>query len=306
MIFPLDSKFAFTIFDDTDHATVEKVKPVYELLSELNMLTTKSVWVFPTANRESPYYHSQTLSDPDYLSFIRWLREKGFEIAFHNASMDSSAREVTIAAFERFKELLGIYPNIHVNHYRNKENLYWGPHRIDFSPLRFVAGLRRKASDFVGHEPDSPFFWGDICRRNITYVRNFVFREINLLRVNSTMPYADPRRPYVNYWFSSAEGGSVDSFNKLISLKNQERLEREGGVCIVYTHFAKGFVEGGKVNPDTRELLCQLSRRKGWFVPVSPLLDYLRMHQSVHTLSVFERMGMELRWFLSKLFHGTS
>ncbi|MFN6945112.1 MAG: hypothetical protein ACK4ND_09200 [Cytophagaceae bacterium] len=30
MTFPEDKKFAFTIFDDTDHARVENVKPVYE------------------------------------------------------------------------------------------------------------------------------------------------------------------------------------------------------------------------------------------------------------------------------------
>ncbi len=306
VIYPEGKKFAFSIFDDTDHATVENVGPVYALLADLGLRTTKSVWVFPSENREGPYYHSETLSDPGYLDFIRELNRRGFEIAFHNASMDSSMRALTAAAIERFRDLLGSYPRIHVNHDGNKENLYWGLDRLDASPLRYLLRLKRKPSEFEGHDPGSPYFWGDLCRDRITYVRNFVFREINLLRVNPTMPYADPRRPYVPYWFSSCEGGSVGSFNELLSLKNQERLESEGGVCIVYTHFAKGFVEDGRVNAKTTELLERLSARKGWFVPVSELLDYLRMQQSVDTLAAPERIGMELKWFWSKLLHGTS
>ena len=42
--FPNNKKFAFTILDDTDLSTVENVGPVYRLLAELDMRTTKSVW----------------------------------------------------------------------------------------------------------------------------------------------------------------------------------------------------------------------------------------------------------------------
>lgn len=304
--FPENKQFAFTIFDDTDGSTVENVKPIYELLLQLGIITTKSVWVFPTDNIQNKFYYSQTLSDSEYLDFIRWLHKNGFEIALHNASMDSSVREVTVSAFERFKELLGFYPKIHVNHRSNRENLYWGYERLDLPILRFLIRFKRKPLEFVGHKPDSPYFWGDICQKHITYVRNFVFREINLLRINRTMPYRDPSRPFANYWFSSSEGGSVNSFNQLLSHRNQERLEREGGVCIVYTHFANGFVEDGNVHPKTKELLYELSKREGWFVPISTLLDYLRTQQPRETRSLYERLNMELRWFLSKLLYGTS
>jgi hypothetical protein len=80
----------------------------------------------------------------------------------------------------------------------------------------------------------------------------------------------------------------------------------EGGVCIMYTHFAYGFAESGRVNPKTEELLTELSRRGGWFVPVSTLLDYLQARQTRETRSIYERVNMELRWFLSKLVHKTS
>jgi hypothetical protein len=303
---PEQKRFSFTIFDDTDHATLENVKPIYDLLLELKIITTKSVWVLATKDINNPYYRSHTLENSEYLDFIRWLYGNGFEIALHNASMESSFREVTISAIERFKELLGFYPTIHVNHSSNKENLYWGQERLDLPILKLLMKFKGGSSDFVGHQPGSPFFWGDICQKHIRYVRNFVFREINLLRINPTLPYKDPNRPFVNYWFSSSEGGSVTSFNQLLSSKNQARLEREGGVCIVYTHFSNGFVEGGKIHPKSKALLIELSKRNGWFVPVTPLLDYLRSQQLSNTCSSYERMKMEFIWFFSKLFYGTS
>jgi hypothetical protein len=42
--FPGDRQFGFTILDDADLSTVEDIGPVYSLLEELGMKTTKSVW----------------------------------------------------------------------------------------------------------------------------------------------------------------------------------------------------------------------------------------------------------------------
>ncbi len=47
MEWPSGKKFAFTIIDDTDHGTVSNLKPVYDLLNELGIKTTKTVWVYP-------------------------------------------------------------------------------------------------------------------------------------------------------------------------------------------------------------------------------------------------------------------
>ena len=300
---PDGRRFAFTVFDDTDQATLDNVRPVYELLQRLGMKTTKSVWVFPADDPGNPHYRSHTLQDEGYMEFIERLNGAGFEIAFHNASPGSSERETTISALEHFRKKLGYYPRAHVNHESNRENLYWGHERLDSPLLRPLMRLRgRQVSQ--GHRPGSPFFWGDVCQRRILYVRNFVFREINLMRINPTMPYKDPNRPFVRYWFSSSEGGSVKSFNELISMKNQERLEREGGVCIAYTHFASGFVKDGMVDPLTEELLTAMSERGGWFVPVSTLLDHLRAQSDTLHRPWTERVNMELRWALTKLVYG--
>ena len=39
--FPQNNKFAFAIHDDTDLSTVETVLPIYRLLEEIGMCTTK-------------------------------------------------------------------------------------------------------------------------------------------------------------------------------------------------------------------------------------------------------------------------
>ena len=41
---PNNKDFAFSVFDDTDFATVENVKEVYSLLKDYGLQTTKSVW----------------------------------------------------------------------------------------------------------------------------------------------------------------------------------------------------------------------------------------------------------------------
>lgn len=48
--------FAFTIIDDTDEATVANVKPIYDLLAELGIWTTKTVGPFPEMSwRREPF-----------------------------------------------------------------------------------------------------------------------------------------------------------------------------------------------------------------------------------------------------------
>jgi hypothetical protein len=73
---PGDHKFCFTVFDDSDWVSVNKVKPVYELLSDLGMHTTKSVWVFN--GQHSPGRNGgATLENKEYLNWVGALRMKG-------------------------------------------------------------------------------------------------------------------------------------------------------------------------------------------------------------------------------------
>jgi hypothetical protein len=295
--FPGGARFAFTIMDDTDNATVENVQPIYRLLESLGMRVTKTVWTVRCEEGSEVFGAAQTLDDAPYRDFVIDLNQRGFEIAFHGATMESSKRRRTMRALTRFTEMFGP-PRVHANHSLNRENLYWGVDRIDDPILRAVYRVTMGHSDdfYQGHVPDSPFWWGDLCAAQIKYVRNLSFEEINLWRVNPSMPYTDDRRPYAPWWFSASDAENADAFVDLMSMDNQARLEREGGVCIVATHLGKGFCVNGEVRADVRELLVALAKRRGWFVPVGPMLDELRLRRTQGPLPRGEWRRMQWRW----------
>jgi len=296
--FPGGARFAFTIIDDTDVATVDNVRPIYRLLEALGMRTTKTVWPVRCEEGSRNFFLSETMDDVHYRDFVIDLHARGFEIAFHGATMETSPRERTARALDRFRVVFGAPPRVHANHSFNRDNLYWGLGRVDDPALRVLyrAAFPQGADFYQGHCPGSPYWWGDLCLEQIEYVRNLTFSEINLLRINPSMPYRDPGRPYVRWWFSATDAEDADAFNGLLQRANQERLEAEGGVCIVATHFGKGFASSGKVNPETQRLLESLAARKGWFPPVGDLLDWLRARRDSDRLPAREWRRMQWRW----------
>lgn len=284
--------------DDTDVATLQNVKPVYDLLYELGMRITKTVWPVGCPEGSGNFSSSQTMEDDDYRAFIVELRQRGFEVTWHGATMESSRRERTLAALDAYRTTLGEYPRIHVNHSHNRENLYWGSGRVDNVLVKrffdVVAG--RPAGYFLGHVEGSPYWWGDRCERHIDYARNLTFADVNTLRVNPSMPYRDPARPLVKWWFSATDAEGVSEFNELMQPRNQERLEAEGGVCIVATHLGKGYARDGAVHATARARIEALSRRPGWFPTVGELLDWLRSQREPGTLPAGEWRRMQWRW----------
>lgn len=295
--FPGGKRFAFTILDDTDVATVENVGPVYRLLERLGMRATKSVWPLACPEGSKNFSSSQTLADPPYLAFARDLQARGFELSWHGATMESSQRERTTAALEKFRELLGHFPHIHASHAGNRENVYWGPRRFDVPLLKFLFGHLSYSSDyFLGDREGSTYWWGDLCAKHIVYARNLTFDTLNLATVNPSMPYHDPTRPLVRYWFSCADAENASRFAALLHPRNQEQLEAEGGFCIVATHFGKGFARHGTVKPLVQKRLEMLARRAGWFPTTGELLDWLLTRRESATLGAEEWRRMQWRW----------
>ncbi len=303
---PEGKRFAFTIFDDTDQATLENTAPVYAFLRDLGLRTTKSVW--PIAGGEEPVLGGSTCEDDDYRCWLLQLKREGFEIALHSATYHSSPRDETIRGFDRFQEIFGADPASLAIHTSNAEGVYWGSQRVSgIRSLVYNALTRfRRSNHFRGHLEGDPLFWGDICQARLKYLRNFVFSDINTLAACPWMPYHDPIRPYVNYWFASSEGGSLDSFNRTISERNQDRLEEEGGASIMYTHFAKGFYRNGEIEPRFRALMERLAARQGWFVPVTELLDYIQAKRGPHELTSRQRAALEWKWLRHKMLVGTT
>lgn len=305
---PEGKTFAFTIVDDTDGATVENVKPLYDHLHERGMLTTKTVW--PLAPKQEPLFGGQTLQDPDYRAWVLELERQGFEIAFHGATDHSSTRADTLRALDLFHEVFGHDPAMHVNHFGQAEGMYWGDARLDGVPrqvYRVVNRIMRRDRSFGGHVEGSEYFWGDLCRQRTRYVRNFVFEDIDTLERDPLMPYHDARRPYVPYWFSASSAPGYDAFCEMLSAHNQDRLAARGGACILYSHLAFGFVENGRPKQRFIDLIDRMSEMPGWFVPASTLLDHLAGQPGWRPEADRRALGrMQRRWLTDRLRHGTA
>jgi hypothetical protein len=304
---PEGKQFAFTVFDDTDFATLENVGPVYAFLADCGMPTTKSIWVVDgDPAQRVPGRGGSTCQDPEHLRWLLDLQSKGFEIGWHSASWNGLPREQVRAALDRFAELFQHPPATAANH-SFLEGIYWGEARVS-AWRRLLYGLLtrfRRRGRYRGHVEGDPYFWGDLCRERIKYYRNFVFHEINTLKACPLMPYHDAQRPWVNYWYASSDGNRVQRFNRCIAEAAQDRLEEEGGACIMYTHFACGFAEQGRVEPRFRALMERLARKNGWFVPVATLLDHLLELRGRREISAVERRRLECRWLWEKIFTGT-
>ncbi|MHB1422902.1 MAG: hypothetical protein ACYC3I_06850 [Gemmataceae bacterium] len=298
---PEGKQFAFTVFDDTDLQTLSNGPPIYERIFDLGFRTTKSVW--PIRGNQTPKIGGATCEDLDYYNWVKKLQSQGFEIGMHNVTYHTSKREETLAGIERFHELFGHYPYIMTNHSGCSECIYWGSARLSGLNRMFYNLLTRFHNTNIGqgHLPTSPLFWGDASRKHIHYVRNFVFPDINTLQACPFMPYHDPERPCVNYWFASSEGSDVNSFVKTIGERNQDLLEEAGGACIMYTHFGFGFCRDGRVDPRFQTLMERLSKKNGWFVPVGELLDYLLEVNGVQVIKPRQRAALERKWLRHKI-----
>jgi hypothetical protein len=303
---PEGKSFAFSVFDDPDGQTLAVGRAVYDFLGESGFRTTKGVW--PIWGNQPRNDDGGSCDDEDYRAWCLELHEAGFEIGFHNATQYTSDRVQTLRGLDRFAALFGHDPITMSNHYNSHEAIYWGDYRVSGIRRVLYSVLTRgqNRNRFFGHVPHHPYYWGDLCRERVTYVRNFVFTRINTIAACPYMPYNDPARPLVNGWYASSEGAKAESFMRMIAEANQDCLEAEGGACIMYTHFGHGYVRNGRLDPRFRALMTRLSRMNGWFVPVGTLLNYLRSQRGLHVLTTRERAELERRWLWDKIRNGTA
>ncbi|MGH0037025.1 MAG: hypothetical protein ACQGVK_18525 [Myxococcota bacterium] len=303
MEFPDGRRFAFTILDDTDDSTLENVRPVYARLAELGMRTTKTVWPVDCPEGSRNYFAADTLARPEYLAWVKELIAAGFELGSHGATMEGSLRERTEQGLALLEREFGHLPRLFVNHGENTENLYWGIERfhswLGRGVARRIGGHR--AGAFCGEDERSPYFWGDLCRRHIEYVRNFTFSTLDALEVNPEMPYSLESTPYVRFWFSTTDAPDVDEFKARLTPAAIDRLEARGGVCIVSTHLGKGFTRDGRLDPEVDAILVDLAGRNGWFVPVSTVLDHLRDRGAGQAPSRAALWRLELRYLADQV-----
>jgi hypothetical protein len=300
---PDGKRFAFTIIDDTDAARLATVRPIYDLLADLGLRTTKTVW--PLTSPPGTPLDGDTLDDEAHRAWIGELAAAGFEIAYHGAAAAPSPRAQSLAGLDRFRAVVGHDPRVYASHSGQTEAIYWGGARLT-GVLRHAFTAANRAMGrrlaFHGEDEASPYFWGDLCRDRIEYVRNLTFRDIDTLACDPEMPSHDPRKPFVRYWFSASNGPTGPSFCELISEANQDRLLAAGGACIAYTHFAAQFCDGGRPRPEVVRLLTRLAALPGWFAPTSAILDHLRAQPGWRPeASARGRERMQWRWLVDNL-----
>jgi hypothetical protein len=283
--------------------TMQTGPPVYRLLDELGMRITKSVW--PLATTTQQVVGGSSCAEPDYLEWVLSLQAAGHEIGYHNAAGQPSMRSRTLEGLDRFEELFGGPPKVGSDHSGNREAMYWGRKRLSGAKAGIYHLAQRiqrpDRPHFSGEDPASEYFWGDICRERITYWRNFTFNRLNLLDVTPKLPYHDPRRPYVNYWFSSSDAPLLPNFVNLLSGDRLDRLEEAGGVCIMYTHFGSDFAPNGQLDPSFVRTMERIAARSGWVAPVGEVLDHLRASRDETLLLDTERARLERRWVLDRI-----
>jgi len=281
--FPPGKSCAIAITDDTDVFQFETVDPVYELLDELSLRVTKTVWAFDVDDYP-PSKRGLSLDDVAYREWVLREARRGHEIALHCAACRSSRRERTLAAHDRLESFMGRKARVFIFHAGNREAFYWGATRIPNRLLR-VLYRRFRTWRFEGEDEASPYHWVDAARDHVTYVRGYCMNATDTLALNPSMPYEDPLTPGAPLWFACGNGRTGREFLTLLAPGKVARLKSKRGVSIVATHLAVGYTEttgrGETVlTDDVRRALVRLGRDPEIeFVPAGEVLDRLRVIQ---------------------------
>ena len=245
---PYPYKAGFCVTDDTDAATFEQVKAVYDFLMSKGFRTTKTVWPFTPIDKcgipplPNSTLRGVTLEDKRYLDYCKVLHDRGFEICLHGASAGNNTRQRTRDAFDFLaRNLPG--SDTFICHAKNADNIYW-EHKIVSLPL--LGRLLKLYSKHTcsGEIESSPYFWGDLCREKVNQIRLFRTRCTNTLQRNPSMPYFDRRKPYVNGWFSATKRRLADCADPRVL----DRLKRDYGLTVLYQYLHR------YARPDTWEL----------------------------------------------------
>ncbi|NQX93264.1 MAG: hypothetical protein HRT74_14275, partial [Flavobacteriales bacterium] len=109
-------------------------------------------------------------------------------------------------------------------------------------------------------------------------------------------------KPFSNYWFSSSDGHTKEEFVDLISKENVDHLNESNGCCIVYTHFAVGFLDqNGEIHHEFENRMRYLAEQDGWFVPASEILEFLQKRKNSEYTSQWYLNYLDFKWLIERL-----
>ena len=275
---PYPYRWAFSITDDTDCSTLRPVKAVYDYLIRKGLKGTKTVWVREPARgcgepERSKPIHGISLEDPRYVEYCRKISRHGIELCMHDVSSGNNRREEIQAAFAKFEEAFGYAPRIHIFHSHNADHIYWGENQFESRLARWMVRLMTGKRRYSGEDPESPYYWSDICRENISYIRLYRTTRFNVLKDNPSMPYHQEGKPDVKFWFSASGTG-----NRLDELDNRaiDRLAREDGAYLLYAYASQMVLRQNRtrLNPSVKSAFDRIADRQDcWAATASELLD---------------------------------
>jgi len=278
---PYPYRWAFGITDDTDGCTMESVRAVYEYCTRLGIWPTKTVWTQQASERCGLLHQWEpddglTLDDPQYRRYCGELSERGVEFALHGVSAGNNTREEVLRGLERFRETFGYLPRLYVCHSLNAEHPYWGVNHYRSRLARFAVRLLTRPERFCGDEPGSPYYWADVCRETIHYVRLYRTLDLNVLRHNPHMPYHEKGKPGVRFWFSACAQDT--QLCERVTDRALDRVAREDGALILYAHMRKFLAEDIRtesgLRPEVERAFRTIAARDDcWCAGVSRILD---------------------------------
>lgn len=288
MVFiPAEFDFAFLVVDDTDCARLPEIAEVYDVLYKNGLKTNKTIWVYPP--RDEPKNFGDTLSDPNYLEWVKTLQNRGFEIGLHNVGSGSFNRDEILNGLELFKNTLGSYPEIHVNHSYNPDNIYSGEERFGRVFSAILKRLYPNYKGFQGNQPGSKHFWGDVHKKHIRFSRNVELPGLDIGKYVSQVPFLyKNKKEYSNYWYPVTFAPNPWMWNKMVNPKSIEKLKRNRGAAIVYTHFGYYHMEHGSIDPNFVKSVDYLGNQNGWYVTLSEFMDYQLKHINQEKLELSE------------------
>ena len=293
---PFPYRAGFCITDDTDTATLDSVRAVYDTLHEHGVFATKTVWAFPP---EEPcgvpglppsIQRGVTLADRGYRDYCASLAQRGFELTLHGATAGNNTRERTLRGFAALDEIAPRSP-VFICHAKNAENPYWQQHVVARGPLRSILNGYAGQHRCSGEVPASPYFWGDVCLDRVRYIRLLRTRRIDTLAANPSMPYFEREKPFVRGWFSATKR----SFRDVTADAALTALESAWGVCVLYQYMCRYAdpATGRATAAFTAGVQRLAQHARVWKANTGAILNRLRLIQGVQLAS----QGRELWLF---------
>lgn len=285
---PSPFKSAFSITDDPDHTTSQRVRTIYDFCEQHGVYPTRGTWVLNPRrtcgmiNQDEPD-EGVTLEDPEYLELCRSLQSRGFEIGLHGVSSGDNKREDVAEGIEKFQELLGAPPRTIFFHSHNAEHLYWGASFTDSKLRRMMIKVLvpHKAETYEGHLPGSDYFCGDLSFNTFSYTRLFRTMKLNTLRTSPEMPFHIYDKPFVRHWFSTT-AEDLDAC-ALINDHSLAKVAHQDGLMLIYAHMGEKFVlEDGSIHPTAARAIECVGRDKScWKTGTSNILDRCLAHKNL-------------------------